>query len=396
MGRHGVLLMDDILVFRTPGLIDLRAFTVMGFNAKPMTTNPIGFFGTGLKYAVAVLLRLGGTMTVYIGKDKYTFYLKDVDFRGKAFQQVWLRSDRWKMRARNTELPFTTEYGKNWKPWMIFRELESNTRDEGGETYILGDNPREGPVYTDDYTVIMVEGCPGVIEAFQKGGVFVDETAHPVVAEDHAVKVRANGDKQLFYRGIRAKDTTKPTLYAYDFTNTHGLTEDRTFESEYWVRQNLGSFIATCDDEKVIERVLTAPEENWEHGLEIPQYVKPSDAFRAVMHRRPRGLSSGVTGYYSRHDNRPEVLTTSPWQASPRPWRMDGDVIVDAKGATLFQEPHGYSGRWDLLAEELVRVGNTFQQAPGPEKGDEEEEDPPEPVDETRPFPTDTTDDVPF
>lgn len=365
--------MTETLVFRTEGLIDIRAFTVMGFNSKPKSANPIGFFGTGLKYAVAVLCRLGSKPVVYIGKDKYTFYTKTVDFRGKAFEQIWMRSDRWKMRARNTELPFTTEYGKNWKPWMVFRELESNTRDENGETFVVN-GPAEddnGVDAIEGYTTILIDH-PEVIEAFHKGGTSVDETAHPVLVEDTAVKVRAGGGNELFYRGIRAKDTTKPTLFAYDFVNTHGLTEDRTFESEYWVRSNLGSFIATCNNEAIIEKVLTATDANWEHNLEIPQYVKPSDAFHRVMHRRPRGISAGVSSYYHKHDNRPMVRTVSKWQSAPRPWRVDGEYVVDANGKVLFSEPSGYEGRWDHLAEELVNIARVFQQDPGPEKEEEE------------------------
>lgn len=362
----------ETLVFRTPGLIDLRAFTVMGFNAKPNTPNPIGFFGTGLKYSVAVLLRLGYKMVVYIGRDKYTFFEKKVDFRGKEFGQVWMRSERWKLRARNIELPFTTEYGKNWEPWMVFRELESNTRDENGETYVLGERDKDGPVDDANQTVILVDH-PGVIEAFRKGGTFIDETAHPVVSEDHALKVRATGGTELFYRGIRAKDTTKPTLFTYDFVNTHGLTEDRTLKDEYWARHTLGSFVATCDNPDVIRKVITAPEENWEHGLEIPKYVQPSAAFHQVMAEKPRGVSIGVSVYYSRYDPRPVVQTISPWQGAPRPWRLDGDVIVDAKGNELFREPLSYEGRWDILAKELIEVGRVFQQAPPPEP---EEPDP--------------------
>ncbi len=367
----------ETLVFRTPGLIDIRAFTVMGFNAKPNTPNPIGFFGTGLKYSVAVLLRLGHNMVVYIGRDKYTFYAKKVDFRGKEFEQVWMRAEKWKLRARNIELPFTTEYGKNWEPWMVFRELESNTRDENGDTFVC--NP--GPAYeteklaAPDTTVILVDH-PGVIDAFRNGGqVFMNEDEHPVLVEDSAVKVRAVGGTQLFYRGIRAKDTNKPTLFSYDFINTHGLTEDRTLRDEFWARHTLASFVATCDDADTIRTVLTAPEENWEHGLEIPKYVKPSDAFHRVMAERPRGVSAGVYSYYTRHDPRPVVSTTSPWNAAPRPWRLDGDVVVDAKGACLFQEPSDFNGRWDVLAQELVRVGNTFQQAPGEEEVQEDEKD---------------------
>lgn len=362
--------MTDAVVWRTPGLIDLRSFTVIGFNAKPNTTNPIGFFGTGLKISIAVLMRMGAEVIVWIGKDKYTFFLKTTDFRGVEHEEIWMRSERWKMRARNIRLPYTAQYGKNWKPWMVFRELESNTIDEGGETYMVDAGPDYG-FDTPGYTTIVVRD-PDIAAAFEdRGRLFIDEKVNPVVASDGMVTVRKGGgkDAKLYYRGVRAKDAVKPTLFTYDFQQTHGLTEDRTFESEYWVRNNLGAFIATCEDERVIEKVITASDEYWEHGLEIPSYVKPSEAFHNVLQRRPRGVSSGVMRYYSRHDTRPRVLGTSPWHDAARPWRLDGDVIVDAADKELFREPHGYESQipWRYLAEELVRVGNTFQQAPGPE-----------------------------
>lgn len=366
---------DDAVVWRTPGLIDLRSFTVVGFNAKPNTTNPIGFFGTGLKISVAVLMRMGATVIVWIGKDKYTFFTKTVDFRGTDFEQIWLRSERWKMRARNIQLPYTTQYGKNWKPWMVFRELESNTIDEGGETWVSNSElDTSYPTGEAGFTCIVVHH-PDIVAAFaERDKLFIDEKANPVIVSDSAVTVREGGgeDAKLYYRGVRAKDAVKKTLFTYDFQQTHGLTEDRTFESEYWVRQNLGSFVATCDNERVIRKIITASDEYWEHGLEIPQYVKPSEAFHRVLQSRPRGVSSGVMGYYSRHDPRPSVLDTSPWHDAARPWRLDGDTVVDAEGKELFTEPSFYRSQipWRYLAEELVRVGNTFQQAPGPEESE--------------------------
>jgi hypothetical protein len=34
------------VVFETPGLIDMRAFTMMGMSAKPATQSPIGYLFT--------------------------------------------------------------------------------------------------------------------------------------------------------------------------------------------------------------------------------------------------------------------------------------------------------------------------------------------------------------
>jgi hypothetical protein len=43
-----------MLFFCTPGLIDLEAVFTFGVHAKE-TENPIGYFGTGLKYAIVTL-----------------------------------------------------------------------------------------------------------------------------------------------------------------------------------------------------------------------------------------------------------------------------------------------------------------------------------------------------
>jgi hypothetical protein len=111
---------------------------MMGANVK-VVDNPIGQFGTGLKYAVAVILRHGGTVRLFIETEEYEFYVHEKDFRGKELQTVRMRKRhgtlaRW-MSSR--QLPFTLNYGRNWELWQAYRELESNARDERG-----GDSPR--------------------------------------------------------------------------------------------------------------------------------------------------------------------------------------------------------------------------------------------------------------
>jgi len=45
-----------MITFENDGEIDLRAISQFGINVKT-GDSPIGFFGTGLKYALAVLMR---------------------------------------------------------------------------------------------------------------------------------------------------------------------------------------------------------------------------------------------------------------------------------------------------------------------------------------------------
>jgi hypothetical protein len=82
--------MTRALIFETPGLLDLRSLTVMGLNAKPNARNPIGSFGTGLKFAVAVLTRLGTPPVIYAGRNRYTFNVVADTFRDAAVELIEL------------------------------------------------------------------------------------------------------------------------------------------------------------------------------------------------------------------------------------------------------------------------------------------------------------------
>ena len=104
-------------IFSTKGVLDLSVITTFGVNVKPNTDNPIGYFGTGLKYAIAVLLRHGIKITLYTNGQEYQFYTKEKDIRGKEFMVCRYRKTGLLNKFSYHELPFTTEHGKNWELW---------------------------------------------------------------------------------------------------------------------------------------------------------------------------------------------------------------------------------------------------------------------------------------
>jgi hypothetical protein len=102
-------------IYSNPGALDLRALTIMGMNAKPNTDSPIGYFGTGLKYAVAIALRHGLKLTIYDGAGTVLeFFTAEPISAGKHSPSVkCARGDpAW-------HFPFTTEYGKDWALWEM-------------------------------------------------------------------------------------------------------------------------------------------------------------------------------------------------------------------------------------------------------------------------------------
>lgn len=58
--------------FANAGLIDLDVIRVMGVSVKT-GPNPIGYFGTGLKFALSTLLRTGHRVVMTRGGERIEF-----------------------------------------------------------------------------------------------------------------------------------------------------------------------------------------------------------------------------------------------------------------------------------------------------------------------------------
>lgn len=361
------------IVFKTPGQIDMRSFTTMGVNAKPKTDKPIGYFGTGLKYAVAVLARLGATVVVHTGGDRYTFETKKMKFREQDFDQIVMRRDRWGLAplgtmgmwklGRRVKLPYTTQYGRNWEAWMAFRELYSNTLDEVGTCEEIARGADDYWIFGEekDQTHIVVSNCPSFVDAFRNlDNIFVNLSTKKKVAVLPGLEILEGQTQKMFYQGMRAKDIGKPTMFTYNFTHGQDLTEDRQLAHEWRLKTTLANIIATkTDDEALITTIITAPKEMWEHEIAPDAWVQPSRAFHNVMMRRPRGVAGGWGGYYGGHDNRPEVHRENLWKDALRPWVVDGGDILAADGTPLLSKPFNMNDiKWQNLAKSVCVVAN--------------------------------------
>lgn len=298
----------EALVFETPGEIDLRSFTMFGINAKPNSQNPIGYFGTGLKYATAVLCRLGGNVTVVTGGRHYVFYSKQTKFRDKKFDVIRMkrRADPFS-RWRYQELPYTTEFGKSWEPWQAFRELESNTRDEGGETYLVDQfNPNvNSEMYGPRRTYIIVTQ-PELIDAFRgMDNIFLP--AHLDEREGSGiVEIYNQPTKHVYYRGLRVMDLDKPAMYTYNFVCGMDLTEDRTLKYPFMATYYIVRHIMNSTDRQLIETVLDMDEQKqWEGALEFDNVNEPAGStfVAAVGERKAKSvaLPSRVGTFYDRY-----------------------------------------------------------------------------------------------
>lgn len=200
-----------MLTFITPTALPIEAATTMGVSVKE-NDEAIGKFGTGLKYAIAGILRLNGQVVVWIDGERYEFTAKESDIRGRTFRIV---------QCNDVPCGFTTELGKHWAPWQLFRELASNTLDEGGRW------THDAVSEISGRTVIRVR-CREVEDSERTEQVFLGD--RPSLVESSMGATIYEGPSQhYYYRGIRAGSFGSVAPVTVDVRNG-GLSEDRLLD----------------------------------------------------------------------------------------------------------------------------------------------------------------------
>lgn len=261
-----------MIVFENPNEIDVRSISTFGVSVKE-TANPIGFFGTGLKYAIAVLLRTGHEVMIFSGESRIEFGTRRNTVRGQEFEFITMAIDG----AEPNELGFTTELGKTWALWMAYRELACNCRDEEGDGRFdwAAPDPEAGK------TKIIVKG-----QEFE--AVFANR--HEYLLEDEpqfmldSIQVRTRPGSHYFYRDVRVMPLAKTALFTYNDTTKLDLTEDRTVEHQWEPMHRIALAYLRCNNEKLLRDVLTANESVLEAHLDFHGFgIKPSDTFLQVV-----------------------------------------------------------------------------------------------------------------
>lgn len=229
--------------FITPGELDIRGAMTFGISVKE-GDNPIGYFGTGLKYALAVLLREHQRVTIFVGDKRYNVRGVVEEFRGKEFTFVYLNDER---------LSFTTELGKNWELWMAYRELYSNTLDENGrvEQEMLDLSNQDEPI-----TQIVVTGASFTAIDANRGQYFILPEEKPIWS-NHRIEVYPGPTHSVFYRGIRVSHDQRHTYkYKYNIRDNLSLTEDRTVKYSFELSGAIARMVAQVEDEGVLKSLV--------------------------------------------------------------------------------------------------------------------------------------------
>jgi len=249
--------------FSNAGNIDLDVIRTMGVSVKD-TDNPIGYFGTGLKYAIATLLRTGHIISLRTNGETIQFRTKPKTIRNKEFQMIYMDDE---------QLGFTTDLGRDWEVWQAYRELYANCQDEGG--IISG-------VLTENDTVFTVEG-PNIADVHaERSRIFLH--GEPWLIVD-GIEIHRGKSDYFYYRGVRVHKMPKPSRFTYNFTVDMRLTEDRTLASVYDANYKLSTRLPCCPEPEFALKVVDPEHDYYEQGLDFSDCYDPSEEFLDALEK---------------------------------------------------------------------------------------------------------------
>lgn len=237
---------------KNEGLIAKEAFTLIGASTKRDDSNKIGFFGSGLKYSLAVLLRNQTNFKIYSGLEEIVIDTKQTVFRDKIFNQIIIDG---------RETGFTKEMGIDWKAWFPIRELYCNAIDEqgGGIEYCESMKPVEGETH------FYIEINDDIKEILENWNDYFSNKREDVCLSSKGFKAYNGADKKfiLYRRGVQCFTSTKKCLYHYD-SDEFVINESRvlyTTADSYW---KIAELVAKNADADMIRNIF----DNYKHTTE--------------------------------------------------------------------------------------------------------------------------------
>lgn len=280
--------MDSLkVIFKNPTAVDIRAVKTMGVNVKE-TENPIGYFGTGLKYAIAVLLREKQKVRIFSGLDEFVFNSREVEIRGEKFNIVTLEYNE-----QVEELGYTTDLGKKWKLWCAYRELYSNCIDEGGDIFISALDPTP----QEDVTFVIIEGSDFLQTHYDRGEFILDRSTRKMISCTDLAEVYAEESTHVFYRGISVGylPTGGRAAFTYNILRPITLTEDRTYEYGWQIKEMIGQIGLNNSNRSFVKKFVNPPKDTFEGKTDFDWYgVKLSPEAAEVVGQELREGASEI------------------------------------------------------------------------------------------------------
>lgn len=267
--------MKNFIKIESKGLIDPRAFTLVGGSTKRDDSSKIGFFGSGLKYSLAFLLRNNIEFKVFADYREILFSKEKENFRDKTFDVI-------AVNGKVSDL--TTEMGMDWEHWFVLREIYCNAIDEGESDISIVNENHCVPI--EDKTVFYILVDDKFKEIINNWGNYFSEKREDILyydLDENKIFNPLNNSLIIYRKGIRCFYSDKQkSVFNYDLSFAK-INESRVIISEFDTKWNLRIYLQRIKDKKIIGQLLNTINENWERSFNWEYGSDYSDTWLEVL-----------------------------------------------------------------------------------------------------------------
>ena len=253
------------LMVQNQGEIPLWGIRLLGLSRK--TEDKIGKFGTGLKEAIALLIRKNLKPIIFTGLVKIDFDVHNFD----GVDEICFRPDHDFKRFKANEwhtLNISPELGKeDWDNlYQALREIFCNARDEQNLMHQITDQV----VGTEGITKVFVPASPEITEAYgqiHSKLLFLGDRAPQYKNDIGNIYSKLEPSPSLIYhKGVFIQQSPEQSLFDYDL-NDIKLNESRSTDW-YYVYQQTARLFAKSDIDIINRLLLFTQTDKWAGSFE--------------------------------------------------------------------------------------------------------------------------------
>jgi hypothetical protein len=251
--------------FVTPTKLSILDISSMGDSSKRGDDTTIGQFDSGLKYAIALLLRDNVKIKIDIHnngelENTFTFGQKKIEDSqtGKDKNLITI----FDINGVETVTGFAFNLGYNWKNWMSYREIMSNVLDEKGFAYDSTQWKQfpDSIEYNGTNTVITLEFDESneFFEVWQNRHLYMN-FEEPLFKVSNSVECLENKENYLriYKQNILVyEDKDRPSRFAWNI-KFGDIDERRILNNVYSVEQSISLAIQDTDNEEFLRTIIT-------------------------------------------------------------------------------------------------------------------------------------------
>jgi hypothetical protein len=251
--------------FVTPTKLSILDISSMGDSSKRGDDTTIGQFDSGLKYAIALLLRDNVKIKIDIHnngelENTFTFGQKNIEDSqtGKDKNLITI----FDINGVETVTGFAFNLGYNWKNWMSYREIMSNVLDEKGFAYDSTQWKQfpDSIEYNGTNTVITLDFDENseFFEVWQNRHLYMN-FEKPLFKVSNSVECLENKENYLriYKQNILVyEDKDRPSRFAWNI-KFGDIDERRILNNVYSVEQSISLAIQDTDNEEFLRTIIT-------------------------------------------------------------------------------------------------------------------------------------------